>query len=95
MGVVKTGDAHKREIRVGILGLGIVGSGTVGILQENAAEISQRLGARLTVKKIAVRNLTIPRSMSLPNSSAASNPRTSMSCEPSATASTSSPPTRR
>jgi homoserine dehydrogenase len=54
-----------REIRIGILGLGVVGSGTVSILQENAAEIAQRVGARLTIKRIAVRNLDKARAVSV------------------------------
>lgn len=54
---------QKREIKVGVLGLGVVGSGTVRILQENVDSIAQRVGARLTVKKIAVRNLDKPRAV--------------------------------
>jgi homoserine dehydrogenase len=50
-----------REIKIGVLGLGVVGSGTVKILQENADELSQRIGARLIVKKIAVRDVKKPR----------------------------------
>lgn len=46
-----------REIQIGILGLGVVGSGTVKILQDSAEVISQRVGARLVIKKIAVRDL--------------------------------------
>ncbi len=46
-----------RTITVGILGLGVVGSGTVRILQENADEIARRVGARLVVKRIAVRDV--------------------------------------
>ena len=52
-----------REIKIGVLGLGVVGSGTVKILQENAHELSQRTGAKLTVKKIAVRDIKKPRSV--------------------------------
>ncbi len=46
-----------REIKVGVLGLGVVGSGTLRILQENADDIAHRVGARLVVKKIAVQHL--------------------------------------
>ncbi len=45
------------EIRVGLLGLGNVGAGVVKLLQENAKAISDRLGARLVVSQIAVRDL--------------------------------------
>ncbi len=54
-----------REIKVGVLGLGVVGSGTVRILQENADEIARRVGARITVKKIAVRTLDKPRAVTV------------------------------
>lgn len=43
-------------IRVGLLGLGTVGSGVVRVLRENAHEIEGRLGARLEVAKIAVKD---------------------------------------
>lgn len=43
-----------REIGVGILGLGNVGSGVVKLLTDNSAAIEARLGARVVVRKIAV-----------------------------------------
>jgi homoserine dehydrogenase len=43
-----------REIGVGLLGLGNVGSGVVKLLKENAEAIEARLGARVVVRKIAV-----------------------------------------
>lgn len=45
-----------REIGVGLLGLGNVGAGVVRLLEENAAAIEARLGARMVVKAIAVRD---------------------------------------
>ena len=63
-----------REIKVGVLGLGVVGSGTVRILQENAEEISQRAGARLTIKKIAVRTLDKPRAVAVDRALLTDNP---------------------
>lgn len=44
-----------REIGVGLLGLGNVGAGVVKLLAENAAGIEARLGARVAVRAIAVR----------------------------------------
>ena len=44
-----------REIGVGLLGLGNVGSGVVQLLADNAAAIEERLGARVVVRRIAVR----------------------------------------
>src|SRR5215470_13919446 len=43
-----------REIGVGLLGLGNVGSGVVKLLTDNAQAIEARLGARVVVRKIAV-----------------------------------------
>jgi homoserine dehydrogenase len=63
-----------REIKVGVLGLGVVGSGTVRILQENAQEIAHRVGARLVVKKIAVRSLNKPRAVTVDRSLLTDNP---------------------
>jgi homoserine dehydrogenase len=54
-----------RTIHIGVLGLGVVGSGTVRILQDNADEIARRIGARLHVKKIAVRDLHKPRAVTV------------------------------
>lgn len=46
-----------REIGVGLLGLGQVGAGVIKLLDENAAAIEARLGARMVVRAIAVRDL--------------------------------------
>ncbi len=44
-----------REIGIALLGLGNVGSGVMKLLEENEAAITARLGARLVVRTIAVR----------------------------------------
>ena len=54
------------SIYIGILGLGTVGSGTVKILFENQALIQKRLGCPLLVKKIAVRDPSLPRLVEVP-----------------------------
>lgn len=64
-----------REIKVGILGFGTVGSGTVKILQDNADAISARIGAKVTVARVAVRDLAKPRDVSLPSSTLTTNPQ--------------------
>jgi homoserine dehydrogenase len=46
-----------REIGVGLLGLGNVGAGVVKLLEDNAPAIEARLGARVVVRAIAVRDL--------------------------------------
>ena len=55
-----------KQINVGVLGLGVVGSGTVRLLMQNADEISQRVGAKLVVKKIAVRDIHKSRAVEVP-----------------------------
>ncbi|GAB4461118.1 MAG: homoserine dehydrogenase [Armatimonadaceae bacterium] len=64
-----------REINIGVLGLGVVGSGTVRILQENADEIAQRVGARLVVKRIAVRDTQKPRAVEVDRSLLTNHPK--------------------
>ena len=50
-----------REIGVALLGLGNVGAGVIQLLAQNAAAIEARLGARLRVRAIAVREFDKPR----------------------------------
>ena len=45
-----------REVGIGIAGFGTVGGGVLSILRDHAADIEARLGARIVVKKIALRN---------------------------------------
>ena len=49
-----------RSINIGILGLGVVGSGTVTILHRNQAEISRRLGCQLKAIQGSARNTNKP-----------------------------------
>lgn len=51
------------KVRLGILGLGTVGGGTVNILQTTLSEIERRLGGKTTIEVIhaAVRDLTLDR----------------------------------
>ncbi|MEQ1591749.1 MAG: homoserine dehydrogenase [Thiobacillaceae bacterium] len=46
-----------KPIKVGLLGLGTVGGGTLTVLRRNATEISRRAGRDIVVVKAAVRNL--------------------------------------
>lgn len=49
--------SEPREIGIALLGLGNVGSGVVKLIEDNAAAITARLGARLVVRAIVVREL--------------------------------------
>lgn len=52
-------------VRVGLLGLGTVGCGTVNVLQRNAQEISRRAGRRIEIYHAAARDLKRPRDCDL------------------------------
>src|SRR5680860_1281888 len=52
-----TGDtAGERTVTIGMLGCGIVGSGVVRLLTEHSEEIAARVGARVVMGPVAVRN---------------------------------------
>ena len=48
-------------VKVGLLGLGTVGGGTVNVLQRNAEEIARRAGRGIVVTHAAARDLSKPR----------------------------------
>ncbi|MGE0081288.1 MAG: homoserine dehydrogenase, partial [Thiohalomonadaceae bacterium] len=47
-----------KPVKVGLLGLGTVGGGTVNVLRENGAAIAQRLGRPLQIVHASARDLT-------------------------------------
>ena len=55
-----------RTVRVGMLGCGIVGSATARILHDHAGDIEARVGARIEVTRVAVRNLSKDRDVPVP-----------------------------
>ena len=46
-----------KPVRIGVLGLGTVGAGTVNVLQRNAAEIARRAGREIVVTRASARDL--------------------------------------
>lgn len=56
-----------KPIKCGLLGLGVVGGGTVQVLHRNQADISRRAGRDIQVCRAAVRNLNRPDRVSLPH----------------------------
>jgi len=54
-----------KPIRVGLLGLGTVGSGTIEVLRRNREEISRRAGRDIVIKAASARDLTKERTVSL------------------------------
>ena len=55
-----------REVGIGIAGFGTVGGGVLSILQRHARDIESRLGARLVVRKVAIRDLEKDRPVEVP-----------------------------
>lgn len=62
------------RIEIGLLGLGVVGSGTVRVLQENREAIARKIGAEIHVRKIAVRDPHKPRLVQVDRSLLTTNP---------------------
>ena len=61
-------------VKVGLLGLGTVGGGTVDILTNTMPEIERRLGQKIEVTVIAVRDLTRPRAVDITGITLTDNP---------------------
>lgn len=49
--------AEERVIKIGMLGLGTVGTGVYKVLKSQQEEMLPKLGARVELKKILVRNV--------------------------------------
>ena len=56
---------NKSEVKVGIVGLGTVGSGTAEILLKQASLISKRIGCKLILSKVADRRFRNAKSLGL------------------------------
>lgn len=54
-----------QSVKIGILGLGTVGSGTVNVLKRNSKEISRRAGRGIEIAKAADRSLDKPKDCDL------------------------------
>ena len=63
-----------KEIKVGLLGLGTVGSGVFEVLKNNADEISRRSGCRIRVTRVVSRGLDAVRKMVGPDIAISEDP---------------------
>lgn len=54
-----------KPIRVGLLGLGVVGGGTIEVLRRNREEIARRAGREIRITHATARDITKPRAFSL------------------------------
>src|SRR5690606_444868 len=59
-------DPVRREIGVGLIGLGVVGGGVARALLERSDYFARQVGAAITVRRAAVRDLSKPRTVDLP-----------------------------
>ena len=50
-----------KPVKIGVLGLGTVGGGTVNVLKRNAGEIARRAGRNIIVTKASARDLSSDR----------------------------------
>jgi homoserine dehydrogenase len=55
-----------KEIKIGLLGFGTIGTGVVKLLAHNSLLLEDKLGARLTLKKVADLDTTTDRGVTLP-----------------------------
>ena len=55
-----------REINVGLMGLGVVGTGVASALLKRPETISRKIGCPVNLKKVLVRDLSKDRSAGLP-----------------------------
>jgi len=55
------------RVKIGLIGLGTVGCGTVKILQETAGLLADRTGAYIEIARVAVLNPDRPRTVTLPD----------------------------
>ncbi len=61
-------------VKVGLLGLGVVGQGTANVLLRNGQEISRRAGSEINVKSAAIRDMEKARALGLSDISLTTNP---------------------
>jgi len=55
--IVKVKELDLKPVKVGVLGLGVVGGGTINVLKRNATEIARRAGREIIVTSACARNL--------------------------------------
>src|SRR5574341_1504946 len=66
----------EREVRVGLIGFGKIGTGVVKLLQRNQSQIRARLGARLSLVRIADIDLKTDRGVRIDRKLLTSNAET-------------------
>jgi homoserine dehydrogenase len=60
-------DARLKPVNIALLGLGVVGSSTINVLQQNQSEIARRLGRGINIFGVCAKDRDKPRSCDLSN----------------------------
>ena len=66
--------SKKRTVRIGLLGFGVVGQGVWKNIEGNRQSLEHRLGAKLEISEVVVKNLTRPREISVPQALLSDDP---------------------
>ena len=66
--------SKKRTVRIGLLGFGVVGQGVWKNIEGNRQSLEYRLGAKLEISEVVVKNLTRPREISVPKALLSNDP---------------------
>jgi homoserine dehydrogenase len=62
-----------QEIKIGLLGFGTIGTGVAKLMSQNSALLEDKLGARLTLKRVVDLDITTDRGITLPQGVLTSN----------------------
>lgn len=63
-----------KPVRVGLLGLGTVGTGVVRIVEGNQEDLSSQVGSPILIERIAVKNTEKPRDIEVDPSKITDDP---------------------
>lgn len=66
--------SKKRTVRIGLLGFGVVGQGVWKNIEGNRQSLEYRLGVKLEISEVVVKNLTRPREISVPEALLSDDP---------------------
>ena len=66
--------SEKRIIRIGLLGFGVVGQGVWKNIEKNREALEFRLGVRLEIVQVVVKNAAKERAVSVPADSYSTDP---------------------
>ena len=66
--------SKKRTVRIGLLGFGVVGQGVWKNIEGNRQSLEYRLGAKLEISEVVVKNLTRSREISVPKALLSDDP---------------------